>query len=276
MNQANPIQMTSGTRFLRTALALPLLLAVLMVSTPAFAGESVPPSPKTATTTDAPDHAKLLRKHLREKDGDAIRADLEQIAAAYAGIGQKATRTRMLDAVGKAVRFRNEDIQSAALDTFEEMKDPAAWKHYRFLLTKPFKKSFPRLASQAMDVTRALTPDAAVQPLLKILKKSKNLRAAAKALDTLGAFKESRQRSKILGEIIAVTQKEKPGVRGRDNTVVYGPRHSGDEARNRWQALAGPMVDAANELTGQELGSAEEWFNTWRTSKRNPSTLFQG
>jgi hypothetical protein len=262
------------------ALAVPLLCAAallvggLRLATPAHAEESVSASGSATDAEEVRDVGKRLRQHLREQDGDAIKADLEKIAEAYTSVDEKAARKRMLDAVGKAARYRNEDIQSAALDAFEEMKDPDAWKYYRFLLGSPFEDSLPRLSSQAMDVTRALTPDAAVAPLLKILKKSKSLAAAAKALDTLGAFRKSRQRTRILAEIIAVTQKEKPGVRGRDNTVVYGPRQSGDQARNRWQALAHPMVEAANELTGRDLDSPEAWFATWRENKRNPSDLF--
>ena len=263
---------------LGTMIALPLLLVALTLATPASADDSasVPPAAPTASLNraDAEALVKGLRLHLRQKDGDAIKADLERIAGAYAHVEHKAARTHMRDAVGKTLRFRNEDIQSAALDAFADMNDPAAWKHYRSLLGKPFKKNFPRLSSEAMDLTRNLTPDGAVLPLITILKKSKNLAAAAKALHTLGAYGESRQRSRILGEIIAVTLKEKPGMRGRDNTVVYGPRASGEGTRNRWQALSHRMVTAANELTGQDLSSPDDWFQAWRSNKREPDELF--
>lgn len=260
MNQPNTTH-----RFLRLAVFIPALMAVLAFAAPAHAADAA----------KAPDHVKLLRDHLRAKDGDGIKDDLNLIAGAYAETEGKVTRTRMLAAVGQVLRMKNEDIQSAALDAFEEMKDPGAWRHYGSILKKPFKKEFPRLASQAMDVTRALTPDGAIAPLLRIVKKSKNLAAAAKAVETLGAYRQSRERVKILGALIAATQKEKPGVRGRDNTVVYGPRYSGEQSRNRWQALARPMVAAANELTGQDYASAEDWFDAWRTYKRKPRELFQ-
>ena len=251
--------------FLRLAMGIPALLACVAFGAPAFAAE----------TTRAPDYVKVLRGHVKAKDADAIKRDLDDIARAYPTEESKLTRKRMLGAVGSALRMRNETIQSAALDAFEEMKDPAAWKHYGSLLSKPFKDRFPRLSSQAMDVTRALTPERAVGRLLTIARKSKNLAAAAKAVETLGAYGSSKQRAKILGEIIAVTRKEKPGIRGRDNTVVYGPRATGEQARNRWQALAGPMVEAANELTGQDYASPEDWFSVWRDYKRKPAALFE-
>lgn len=251
--------------FQRLAFCLAALVAVLAFAAPANA----------ADTTKAPDHVKLLRGHLRAKDGDAVKNDLDSIAVAYAETEGKVVRKRMLAAVGQVLRIKNEDLQSAALDAFEEMKDPAAWKYYGSLLKKDFRKGFPRLASQAMDVTRALTPESAITPLLTIVKKSRNLAAAAKAVDTLGAYRHSRQRVKILGALIAATQKERPGVRGRDNTVVYGPRYTGEQARSRWQALARPMVSAANELTGQDYRSPEDWFDVWRKSKRKPQELFQ-
>jgi hypothetical protein len=155
------------------------------------------------------------------------------------------------------------------------MGDADAWKHYGSLLRSPIDKSLSPIQSQAMDVTRVLQPEGAIQPLLKIMRKSKNLSAAAKALRTLGAFKGSKQRAKILDELISVTIKERPGVRGRDNTVWYGPRQTGEQARNRWQALAAPMVAAANELTGQDLRSPEAWFQVWRDNRRNLGGLFQ-
>ena len=260
MNQPN-----TSHGFLRFAIMNPALVAVLAFAAPAHAADS----------SKAPDPVKMLRDHLRVKDGDGIKEDLSLIAAGYSQADGKVTRTRMLAAVGRALRMKNEDIQSAALDAFEEMKDPEAWKHYGSFLKRPFKKEFPRLASQAMDVTRALTPEAAITPLLTIVKKSKNLAAAAKAVDTLGAYRQSRQRAKILGALIAATQKEKPGVRGRDNTVVYGPRYTGEQARNRWQALARPMVAAANELTGQDYATPEDWFDAWREYKRKPHELFE-
>lgn len=260
MNQPN-----TRHGFLRFAIIIPALVAVLAFAAPADAADA----------SDAPDHVKLLRDHLRAKDGDGIKDELNLISAAYGRTAGKVTRTRMLAAVGQALRMKNEDIQSAALDAFEEMKDPDAWRHYGSFLKRSFKKEFPRLSSQAMDVTRALTPDAAIAPLLLIVKKSKNLAAAAKAVETLGAYRQSRRRMKILAALIAATQKEKPGVRGRDNTVVYGPRSTGEQARNRWHALARPMVVAANELTGQDYASAEDWFDAWRTYKRKPRELFR-
>lgn len=254
---------------LRIAITLPLLMAVLTFAASAHAADTAKEPAVEA------DHVALLRGHLKTKNGDGIRVELQAIADVYATTESKVVRGHMLSAVAKVLRMKNETLQSAALDAFEDMEDPAAWKHYGKLLKKPFKNEFPRLASQAMDVTRALKPEQAIKPLLRIVKKSKNLAAAAKAVDTLGAYKQSRQRTRILGELIAATLKERPGVRGRDNTVVYGPRQTGEQARSRWHALVRPMVDAANELTGQDYGSAEDWFDVWRTHKRKPAELFQ-
>lgn len=262
MNETN-----QPRRFLRFAMWMPAFLAGLALGTPAYATE--------AKAEAAPDYVKVLRGHLKANDGNAIKRDLDAIASAYPETESRLARKRMLAAVGSALRVRNEAIQGAALDAFKDMQDAAAWRHYRSLLAKPFKGGFPRLASQAMDVTRALKPEAAIDRLLTIARKSKNLAAAAKAVETLGVYGSSKQRAKILGEIIAVTQKEQPGVRGRDNTVVYGPRVTGEQARNRWQALAGPMVEAANELTGQSYASPEDWFTVWRENKRKPGALFE-
>jgi len=244
------------------------LLTVVALATVAF-------SPRAfAEQAKAPDHVKQLTEHLRAKDADAIQRDLTNITDAFAEATDKRARRRLLSAVGRVLRSKDDDLKRAALDTFEEMGDPAAWKYYGAILKKPFNKRFPAIASQAMDLTRALNPDGAITPLLNIMKKSKHLGAASKAVETLGAYRNSDKRAKILGELIRATRKEKPGVRGRENQVVYGPRVSGEQARDRWQALARPMVEAANQLTGQSYVSPEDWFDVWRENRRNPKVLF--
>jgi HEAT repeat protein len=246
-------------------LALTALLAGVLFLFPAAAH---------AEGTTIAQVVKQLDTSLKSKETQAVTTGLESVVEAYK-TAEKADRKKLLSAVGKVLRKKDAKLKRAALSAFEAMGDADAWKYYGSLLRAPVHKSFSQVQSQAMDVTRVLQPEGAIKPLLKIMRKSKNLGAAAKALRTLGAFKNSKRRAKILDELISVTIKERPGVRGRDNTVWYGPRQTGEQARSRWQALSRPMVAAANELTGQELGSPEAWFEIWRDHRRHLEGLFQ-
>ncbi len=245
------------------ALSALLIAALLSVTTTAHA--------ETVTIAQV---VKQLDTSLKAKQTKAVTSGLESVVQAHA-VADTADRKTLLAAVGKVLRKKDPALKRAALAAFEAMGDAGAWKHYRSLLRGPIHKGFTTIQAKAMDVTRALQPEGAVRPLLAIMKKSKNLRAAARAMKTLGAYKGSRSRAKILGELISVTIKERPGVRGRDNPVLYGPRQTGEQARSRWQALAKPMVAAANELTGQELRSPEAWFQMWRENRRSLADLFQ-
>ncbi|MDJ0522533.1 MAG: hypothetical protein QNJ90_10740 [Planctomycetota bacterium] len=231
------------------------------------------PAPAHAEGTTIAQVVKQLDTSLKAKESQAVEKELAAVVKAHAE-AEKADRKKLLAAVAKVLRKKDPALKRAALDAFEAMGDPAAWKHIRSLLRAPIHKSFSQTQSQAMDVTRALQPEAAVPALLKIMRKSKNLSAAAKAMRTLGAFKASKQRAKILEGLISTTIKERPGIRGRDNTVVYGPRRTGDQALSRWQAFAGPMVAAANQLTGRDIRSPEAWFQMWRENRRQPAELF--
>ncbi len=246
-------------------LALPALLAGVLFLFPTTAH---------AEGTTVAQVVKQLDTSLKSKETKAVATGLDSVVEAFK-TAEKADRKKLLSAVAKVLRKKDPALKLAALDAFEAMGDAAAWKYYGSLLRAPVDDAFSQVQSQAMDVTRVLQPEGAIRPLLKIMRKSKNLGAAAKALRTLGAFKHSKRRAKILDELISATIKERPGVRGRDNTVWYGPRQTGEQARSRWQALARPMVAAANELTGQELGSPEAWFQLWRDHRRNLDGLFR-
>ncbi len=258
------------TRHTNPCHVLPALLiaALLLVATPALAA----PDAKYVPVADL---TKPLAAALKGKDVDATTKALDALVKAH---GRVATgeRPKLLAAIAKVLRAKQPELKLAALEAYEAIGDAAAWKHYGSLLGRPIHKTLSALQAKAMDITHTLKPAGAVKRLLVIMKKSKHLGAAAKALRTLGAYGEVRGHAKILDEIISAVIKERPGIRGREQNVVYGPRHTGELARTRWQALAGPMVAAANELTGREIRSPEAWFDVWRENRRDLGSLFTG
>lgn len=223
---------------------------------------------------DARALTKQMDEHLRAGDADAITTHLTTLARAYPVAADDADRARLLKSVARVLRFKDDDVRSAALDAFDDMGNAAAWRYYRSLLRGADGKVFRPLMRQAIQLTGSLTPEAAVPTLTKIMKKAKRPEAAAEAMRALGRFGASKHRVRILGEIVQTTRKEKPGYRGRDNPIYVGRSYSGADTRDRWQALVGTMVRSANELTGRNILSAEDWFALWRENRRDPRVLF--
>lgn len=229
--------------------------------------------------TDAQDKAAraaitALDKAAKKKDADALGDAVTEIASLYEDIVDKKLRDKLRKAIGKALKRGSHEVKVIAFDAFTRMEDPLAWKYMASYLKQPNAKKEPAYYRETLRAVEVLTPDEAIKPLLTIIRKSKNLGVAARAMKTFAAFKKSKQRTKILEALISTVKKEKPGVKGRENPMLYGALGTGAQARTRWEALVGPLVEAANGMTGQELTSAVSWFEFFQANKRKPEVLF--
>ncbi len=216
-----------------------------------------------------------LDVQLKEKDYEKAADQVDELATAYEGLTDKTARRLVMKRVGKCSRCRNEAVVQAALEAFDEMGDVAAWKYLARFLKQPDRRAKPDHFEQALRTIKSLKPDGAIQPLLTMTRKSKHLGVASAAMETLAVYRESAKRKVILKTIIEVVRKEQPGVKGRNDPAIIGPRQTGQEARNRWEALARPMVETANVLTGQMASSPSSWFELYNRHKRNLDELFQ-
>ncbi len=248
-----------------------VLIAALTASE-ALAGadsETVDPAKDVAARVGA------LQSALKAKDTDAITDAITAISIPYEDIEDAKLRETMRKALGKALRYKDDDIKHVTIDAFTRMGDPLAWKYLAPFLKQGDRKKTPKLFEPVMRAAETLQPDDAIKALVTLVKKSKNLSVGTRAMQGLAAFRSSKLKSKILREIINTVRKEKPGVKGRENPNYYGNRQTGVAARNRWEALAGPMVATANSLTGRDLTTPGEWFDFYSRNKRKPEVLFQ-
>jgi hypothetical protein len=99
-------------------------------------------------------------------------------------------------------------------------------------------------------------------------------------MEALGAFgKIKNKRVKILTTCVKTVERVQPGTRARPKAGQAGPNddpgytNGGVGSSSRWGALAPVLPKTLNQLTGQNLGSAPQWFQVVKdTSDLN--TLF--
>jgi hypothetical protein len=49
---------------------------------------------------------------------------------------------------------------------------------------------------------------------------------------------------------------------------------TGDEAASRWDALSGQLAQTLNQLTGQNVASAQDWFDLYDRYKNSLGQIF--
>jgi hypothetical protein len=131
------------------------------------------------------------------------------------------------------------------------------------------------LLAETINTCGVLTPEGAVLPLIGILNKSDALPACVACLKALGKYKNSPQRSKALFAMIDEVRQVKPGVKGRTSaTVSYGAKRTGEAAQARFDGLQGAAVEAANAITGQSIGTVDDWIKTIADLKSDLEACF--
>ena len=237
-----------------------------------------------AVPADAAPHADVVKAKeliaaldakMKAKQYEQAVDQVDELATAYEDMTDKSARRLVMKRVGKCSRCKHDAVVLAALEAFDEMGDPTAWKYLSCFLQQRDRREMPKHFEQTLRTIKSLKPEGAIKPLITMTRKSKHLGVASAAMETLAVYRESSKRKEILKTIIEVVRKEQPGVKGRNDPAIIGPRHTGQEARNRWEALAGPMVETANALTGQMANSPSSWFELYNRHKRNLDDLFQ-
>jgi len=235
----------------------------------------------TALASDEPSRAfdfeAMVEAHdqaARDRDNNKVLDRLEAMVDVYDDLEkseQKSVRIR----IAKALKSRSESVQRAAIKAVCKTRCETMGRQLKNFLKLKDRGKQPKFLREVIDAIRATKPSNAVSPLLKIASDSRHAPTCVLALKGLASYgTERRYRAKILDTILSMVRKDRPGRKGRNHDDAYGP-HSGEASRNRWHMLSGPMVEMANEMTGQEIGSADAWFDLWSEYKRKPDELFE-
>lgn len=250
----------------------------------AAAGDTPPAAPAAPAEAGATDAVALdaqLRQHVKDKATDAIRADVVAIGKAYASVDAKGQKLlgAALTFVGKSVQ--EEPVRKAVIEAVGETKDKALSGVLRPFLAQPDKKVLPPLLKPALEAAGKLADEELVVPIMAVVKDSKHTEAAALAMRAFAGYGASKKaRNGIVRDLIATVAKDQPGVGKRwEKDGDSGPyetarTRTGEETQTRYQALSAALVPTLNAMTGQNCGSAEDWFALFEKYKSSPGDLF--
>ena len=244
-------------------------------------------SPGTAIAADAElktrvaDLATAIKEHKKAKDVGQLKADLDVAVKLHADAEDcKSTRKKVI-ALMSSVTKGNDDtsLTRHMITTMGATKDPDASKVIKGYLKQKNPKKSSDVLLTAIKVAGTSPHPNYVEPLLKLFEKSKHMGVSARALDSLGAFHDVKnKRCKIVKVVIETVRKYKPGVKGNEKGFLPGEeaRITGEGARSRWETLAPIVPKMLGRLTGNEMYGAkiDDWFTMYDENKRDLQSLF--
>lgn len=264
-----------------TALSLLALGLALLIAAPVQADDG---SEARDLIGEVKAHEQAVAQHLRDKaygllPGDIGKA-LELFDSAKDHEDAKKARARMVKLVGNLCRkIKRDEVRKPALSTLGKMHHADCAKYVKGFLKVPKGSKLPPVLLPAIQVAGTLGHDSLVQPLLKIVRDSKSLTVASRAVTALGYFIDAsiNYRILILKELTKTLTKDMPTGASRGKEVgpgVYIPGKSSKGGSSRYQTL-GPLIPVTlNKLTGQETESLEGWIILVQARKPNLRTLF--
>lgn len=221
-------------------------------------------------------------EHTTAKSVEQLKADAAEALVLYReNAGKDPHRDRILKIFGGLAKHKSDDVVREALVDLGETGDKEGAKILRPFL-KPCDDPKPTVELEtAILVCKKLPHEVLADPLLAIVDDSKNLKVAAKAMESLGAFGLVRsKREKILEGLVKSIAKSQSGGRGaagKENNANPDAglgNTSNAQAGNRWKELSEVLPATLNELTGHSESSAAGWFVTFKNNKGKLSALF--
>ena len=270
--------------------SLPLVGAALValslgLAAPAHAADPKP-KPVDETTAKVVDLETAAKKHVSDKADEALKADIVVAVKLAAETSDTKLRARVVTVVGSIAQGRtNDGVQLAAIKGIGDMGDSTAFRYLRPFLAQPTPKDNPPLLIDAIDAAAKIHADDSVIVLMDLVEHSDVMPVAAAAMKAFLPFAANKAtRIKIVSDLIQTVKKDRPGVTyrwskdggitGAERVRTHNPMHSGEDSVTRYQALAGVMCETLNKMTGQNVGTPEDWFDLKDRYKTNLAILF--
>lgn len=214
--------------------------------------------------------------HITNAAGDdQLQADIALATKFAEEMSDAKQRLRCVDVIGTLMKATtHDDVERSALKAFTKLGDPAAGKYVAPLIYQPTFDATPPLLNDAIECAAKIKSDDTVDRLIRIVEKSDVLPLAVTAMRALSQFGTSkRMRERILDSLVGTVEKDRPGKSGALNPRGVVIR-SGEDSRNRYEALSGEMCTCCNKLTGQNVASPEDWFTLRKQHKGTLGDLF--
>ncbi len=203
----------------------------------------------------------------KASDGIGFQGELKNTVALHNELQDKSLRGKLQKELGAVLKSKKmKSAHKAIVKAISELNDSkGAFKQLKKLVPSPKEEDVPDLKIDVLHAVAQLAPDAALKQLFVLAEKAKHRPSGIAAIDALGHFGTSKKRTTVLEELIKLVMRFMP-PRGQQVGV---------ETQNRWNALAPPLINALNRLTGQKIRDPDEWITMWRDNKKRPNDLFQ-
>ncbi len=237
---------------------------------------------------------KDLKAHKKAKELRKLREDIKSLEKLYVDAEHDDdVRVKIVNLVGSLTKAkRNEQMVIMGLHGLGDLGDPRGAKFVRAKLRQPNVKQASNTLEAAVATAADVVHPSLVAPLLKIVCKSKTLGVAADAIQSLGRYGRcEKKRVRILTTIVDSVRKDRTGgvaggggsggARGGSGGTSTNPEQGplpparAGSTSNRWGTLSRVLPGAMNELTGQDIGTADEWIDLVRDSRGSLGDIFQ-
>lgn len=242
----------------------------------AFAASAAPARVADAADAPAADAVSQIKALVAEidaaekaKDEAGLSSAVKKAPPLYKGTQDGAAKSSLLKAVAGVVKqskmtTARKDAMAALVET-EDGKE--VWKHLQSAYPSDDLEDETRWNCEFVKALGALHPDAAIDRLIETFRKAKQNDLSAAAVMALGGYHKSKQRERILEEIVKAGKNMAPARSTSKNPS--------QEQQARWAAIEGPIGKALDELTGEPVGNAIEWFKRYDDNKKNLKALFK-
>lgn len=251
----------------RTA-SSPLLIAVLLLGLASNASAADPA--EEARVREAGTLVARLHDYGKAANKAEVERALPRFVKLHNELKSSTTRHQLLKAAAGLLRIEElGGTRLAVADAFGRINDPrGAWKALKSHFPSVKVKAAGLLPLRVIQAVGALAPDPAIPALQQLMRKAKDANVARYAIQALGKYGWSKQRVKVLGELLSYLKKLRPGA------AAKGSKGGGKAARERYNFLRLTLVAALDELTGQKLRDPEKWLAVHKDNKKRLGTLF--
>jgi hypothetical protein len=160
------------------------------------------------------------------------------------------------------------DARKRALRALVEIGDgEQGWSALRASYPGPDSADASKFDLEIVKAVGDLHADGGIDSLLQTLRYAKRLDLAVTAAESLGSYHPSKQRERVLREVVSVAKAMRPLPAGAKTP-------SPKEVVDRWEGLRTALGPALDRLTGASLVDVDAWIEKVESTKGSLAGLF--